>query len=233
MFEKIAISLLNEIHENSRGSLQCLPYSRALLDALSILEKNARPLVIRGVVFGKQEENNNYRRVGAKALIDTALNSAHANGTIELRSRDADAATIMRFPYRTIGLPHNGDPGDKTLGNFAPDGGAWLGHLGVIIDDTMIDLTLGQLNDNRFNIDFNPPALTVPVTEAFLTGDERLTFIVDGMLVSYQAYPNERTFEASKSWTDPTFRGELEAVGERTAAHYKGKPDSELHDSNR
>ena len=224
--------MLNEIHDDSGGSLQCLPYSRAMLDALSSLGKEARPIVIRGVVFGKQENPEVYRVAGAKELIEAALRAPDANGMIELRGGSELGCAGRRFPYRTIGFPHSGGSEDKTLGNYDSNGN-WLGHLGVVIDDTLIDLTIGQLNDDEFNIALHPPALTIPVTEAFLKGEQPLLFIIDGMLIYYQAYPDEWTFESSKSWSDAKFRCELKAAGERTAAHYKGKPESELHDFSR
>jgi hypothetical protein len=228
MFEKIAISLLNEIHEDSGGTLQCLPYSRAMLDAFAILGKTAIPLVVRGVVFGRQEDSSIFRRDEMQRLIDAALKAPNANGWIDVEQVTNTGRNLLRLHYRTIGLSHEKGNGDKTLGNYDAEG-KWLGHLVVIVDNTLIDLTIGQLNDSRFNIDFNPPALAAPVMESFLNGTQPLTFILNGMLVYYRAYPNERTHEASRSWTDEAFREELKAAGMRTAAHFEGKPGSELH----
>ncbi len=228
MFEKITIQLLNECHEESSGSLQCLPYSRALIDALTCLGKNAYPLVIRGVVFGRQEDSSIYRKVGVQGLVQTALNAPSANGWLDVRVDDAGQTKTVRFHYRTIGLPDKRGEGDETLGNYDGEG-KWLGHLAVIVDDNLIDPTIGQLNDDRSGICFNPPAVTAPVTEAFLTGSQPLVFIVDGMLVAYFSYPDEQTHKRSRSWTDADFRAQLKAIGERTAAPFDGKPETELH----
>lgn len=228
MFEKITISLLNEIHEDSGGSLQCLPYSRAMLDAFAVLNKTGLPLVVRGVVFGRQEDLSIFRRKEMQDLINAALRGPNATGWLDVAVESRGERQILRLPYKTIGLPHENGTGDKTLGNYDADG-KWLGHLVVIVENTLIDPTIGQLNDTRSNIDFNPPALTSPVTESFLRGDEPLKFIYDGMFVYYMAYPEERTFETSKSWTDQGFRTQLEAAGKRAAAHYEGKPESALH----
>jgi hypothetical protein len=228
MFETIAISLLEEIHEDSGGNLHCLPYSRAMIDAFTALNKTAIPLVVRGVVFGKQEDSSIFRRKEMQALIDTVLKAPNANGWLDIAVEASGKSKALRLFYRTIGLPHEKGTGDKNLGNYDADG-SWLGHLAVIVDNTLIDLTIGQLNDTQFNINFNPPALTAPVTQSFLAGDEPLIFTTDGMLVYYMAYPNERTFELSKAWTDETFRKQLDAAGKRTAARYEEKPESALH----
>jgi hypothetical protein len=227
MFENITIQLLSESHEESGGKLQCLPLSRALLDAFERLGLAATPLVIRGVVFGKQEDPSIFRKGGVQ-LVMAAFNGPSANGWMDIDVTNGGERKTVRLHYRTIGQPHDGQPGDKTLGNYAADS-SWLGHLAVVVDGTLIDPSIGQLNDDRYQICFDPPALTAPVSDAFLSGKEPLVFVLDGMLVAYFAYPDERTFEASRSWTNAEFRAQLKAIGERTAAPFEGKPDTGLH----
>jgi hypothetical protein len=54
MFEGLAKAFSDEMLSLSCGQLQCLPYSRALLDFFDARGKAARPLVVRVVVFGRQ-----------------------------------------------------------------------------------------------------------------------------------------------------------------------------------
>ncbi len=230
MFEKITIQLLNESYEESGGTLQCLPLSRALLDAFEQLGMPATPLVIRGVVFGKQEDPTIFQKVGVQQLVTTAINGPHADGWIDLDITDGGERKKVRLHYRTIGQPHDGEPGDKTLGNYDVEGN-WLGHLAVVADGVLIDPSIGQLNDDRFKISFDPPALTAPASDAFRAGHEPLVFVIDGMLVAFFAYPEERTFEQSRSWTNAEFMAQLKAIGERTAAPFEGKESSDLHAS--
>jgi hypothetical protein len=230
MFENITIQLLEESHEESGGKLMCLPLSRSLLDAFERLGLAASPLVIRGVVFGKQEDPTIFRKVGFQQLVTTAFNGPRANGWMDLDVTDGGERKTVRLHYRTIGQPHDGEPGDKTLGNYDADGN-WLGHLAVVADGVLIDPSIGQLNDERYKICFDPPALTAPASDVFLSGKEPLVFGMDGMLVGYFAYPDERTFESSRSWTNAEFRAQLKAIGERTAAPFEGKESSDLHAS--
>jgi len=206
----------------------CLPLSRALLDAFERLGLAAAPWVVRGVVFGKPEDPTIFRKVGVQQLVTTAFNGPRANGWMDLDVTDGGERKIVRLHYRTIGQPHDGEPGDKTLGNYDADGN-WLGHLVVVVNGTLIDPSIGQLNDDRYQISFDPPALTMPASDAFLSAQEPLVFMLDGMLVAYFAYPDERTFETSRSWTNTDFRAQLKAIGERTAATFEGKPNNELH----
>jgi len=230
MFEKLTLQLLTESHEESGGSSQCLPLSRALLDAFQELGLTASPLVVRGVVFGKQKDPSIFKKVEVQQLVQTAFKGPVANGWIDLDVTDNGERNTVRLHYRTIGQPHDGAPGDKTLGNYDSIGN-WLGHLVVVSGDVLIDPSIGQLNDERSTISFIPPALTVSVTNDFLSGQVPVVFIIDGMLVAYFAFPDERTYETSRSWSHSEFRAQLKAIGERTAAHFVGKPETELHAS--
>ncbi len=216
MFEKIARQLWAEIHEGSHGVLQCLPYTRSLLDALEILGKPAIPLVVRGVVIGKPSDPSVLESKGMPELVKEVLSAPKASGYVDVKFADQANVEAIRLHYRTIGLPHEDEPGDKTLGNY-DEHGKWLGHLVAVVDGFMIDTTIGQLNDPKYNIGFDAP-LIVPVSDDFLLGRKSLVFTCDDMLVFYRAYPNEKTYELSKSWSDASFRAKLRRIGEKTAA---------------
>lgn len=229
MFENLTIRLLNESHEESGGELACLPLCRSLLDAFEALGIQAAPLVIRGVVFGKVEDPNIYKHPQFGRLIMSAFNGPSANGWMEVGGTVNGEKKNIRLHYRTIGLPNGGDADDKILGSYDVNDGRWLGHVAVVANGTLIDPSIGQLNDPKFQILFDPPAITAEVSNEFLTGKKPLVFLSDGMLVAYFAYPDERTYETSRSWTHSEFRPQLKAIGERTAAPFLDRPESELH----
>jgi hypothetical protein len=96
----------------------------------------------------------------------------------------------------------------------------------VCADDTLIDLTIGQLNSRRFGIDFSPPYVTIETDEGFLLGRSPLVGIQDGMLVVYRAYPDEHTHEKSTSWgRNPQFRRQLLDAGRRVAERLSSLSD--------
>jgi hypothetical protein len=230
MFENLLNQLLIENQQESGGLLYCLPLSRALLDALEVLDVEAKPLVIRGVVFGRPEVSGFFGNANVFQLVKAAFHGPTANNWMDVvpKSEESVDGKSVRLYFRTIGQPHAGGPGDKTPGNYDKDGN-WLGHLAVVANGSLIDPSIGQLNRSDYQIHFDPPTLTVPVSDDFLDGKEPMVFSADEMLVAYFAYPDEITFETSRSWTDPEFRAQLKRLGERTAEPFKGRPESELH----
>jgi len=229
MFERVAAALAEDIEPLAQGRLSCLSYSRACLDALSSLGQRAKPLVVRGVVLGRSDIAGLYEDQDAREQLANAALAAHqANGRLVLGSAGAEAPALQ-IPYRTIGMPHPGEPGDQTLGNF-DETGKWLGHLVVVADGTLIDMTIGQFNSSRLGIELSPPYLTSATNRDFLAGAQKLYAVRNGHLICYRAYPAERTHEASRSWTDPTERANLQRIGRQTASRFVGQPNSRLHD---
>jgi hypothetical protein len=187
MFEGLAKVFSERMLTLSGGQLQCLPYSRALLDFFDARGKLANPLVVRVVVFGKQNEAYwNELVASVSGIVGTLLKGAsespHANGTlqVELPASESAPSGTVNLPYRTLGFAH----GTAELGSYHTDG-TWNGHLVVCVDNTLIDLTIGQINDWCFGIDFTPPYVTIETDAGFLSGLSPLIGIQDGMLVIY------------------------------------------------
>lgn len=230
MFEELAEKLSDEMLSLSNGSLHCLPYSRALLDVFEAQGKCASPLVVRGVVFGRPESGDIWKQLGLpkiKKLIKAALESPRANAGIvlEFTPEGSTQTNTITVPFRTIGFPHSEGDGDKTLGNY--ENGQWLGHLVVVADNTVIDLTIGQLNNNEtFAINFVPPYVIIEADDNFLAGKSPLIGEQDGMLVAYFAFPTERTYQNSESWNKPDLRQQLKCVADRVAKLFADKPVS-------
>ncbi len=95
----------------------------------------------------------------------------------------------------------------------------------------MIDPTIGQLNDPDYQIEFDPPYEVVEADEGFLAGRNPIVGVSGGKWVYYQPYPDERTYEQSKSWTAPIFRQQLKEIGLGVAKEFEGKPDSALDEA--
>jgi hypothetical protein len=229
MFEGLAKILSEEIDTISHGQLQCLPYSKSLLDCLDALEIPAKPLVVRTVVFGKVaglDWETFLKRVPWPNLFSDATNSPHANGwlDVECPTHDSDEPEAFRLPYRTLGFPH----GAAELGAYHADR-SWYGHLVVVVDKTMIDLSIAQINSTQFGINFKPDFVTTGVTDEFLSGEKPLIVIVDGMLAIYRSYPNETTFETSNSFAGPAFPAQLKEIGIRAASLVRNLPRKSLH----
>jgi hypothetical protein len=233
MFEKLADIFSKEILPLSKGQLNCLPYSRALLDFFELRGKSATPLVVRCVVLGRTNPIIEWwlnTDILLKA-ISIAKDAPKANAIIKLplRKQFSTSAKTVEIPYRTLGFSHTEESGNKTLGSY--EGGAWLGHLVVVCENSLIDLTVGQLNDPLFSIDITPPYVTMEVDDDFLTG-RRPSICVDatnGTVAAYFAFPDERTYETSYSWTNKEFRKQLQEVAKNVTASFKGQPDTSFH----
>lgn len=224
MFEGLAKALSEEIRPMSRGKLNCLPYSRALLDFFDTRGLEAQPLVIRAVVFGRQQQEV-WDNLPLLTLFRGARDSIAANGRLEVGYKMPGTQTPQDFvlPYRTLGHTH----GNAPLGDYDQTG-SWSGHLAIVVKNTLIDLTLGQLNDPAFRIDLSPPYVTVQADAEFLAAKRPLMGVRDGMLVCYEAFPDEKTHLQAQSWSETEFRRELQQAGQRLAEKLKGLSDEEI-----
>lgn len=224
MYEGLLHAFSREMNALSHGQLNCLPYGRALLDFFDARGTPARPLVVRCVIFGRRQEG--WGGLPMEDLVQRAMDGELHNGGMEFDwpQGDPDATTIS-LRYRTLGFTH----GRGVLGDYAPDGG-WSGHLVVVANGIILDPTIGQLNDVDYRVDFDPPYEVVEADEGFLAGRNPIVSVSGGKWVYYRPYPDERTYEQSKAWTDPAFRQQLKDVGVRVATEFEGKPDSALHE---
>lgn len=207
-----------ELRTISGGKLNCLPYARTLLDYFELLGVAALPLVARAVVFGTLTGcswDELFQKVSPIQLFQSAVASPHANGSLQfsLPFEEGAPPKECELRYRTLGYTHQ----QAKEGSFASDG-TWNGHIVVVINHVLIDMTIGQLNDPRFGIMFEPPHITAEVDDDFLSGTRLLSGMQGGMLLCYQAFPNERSFEQSGSWKDQCFRMQLHALAKLAAA---------------
>ena len=88
MFEGLAKTVSEEMLSLSSGQLQCLPYSRALLDFFDVRGNAASPLVVRVVVFGQQNVVSWHDLLAAvpiTTLFLGASESPHANGMLQVQ----------------------------------------------------------------------------------------------------------------------------------------------------
>lgn len=224
MYEGLLHTFMREMHSLSGGELNCLPYTRSLLDFFEARSTQAIPLVVRCVVFGRCLEG--WDDLPMSELVRTAVNGQHPNGGMEfVWPQGGPKARTVSLRYRTLGYTH----GRAKLGDYSTNG-RWSGHLVVVTNGFVIDPTIGQLNDPDFLISFNPPYEVVEADEGFLAGRSTINGVSGGKWVCYSPYIEERTYQRSKSWTDPVFRQQLREVGLRVANMFKGKPDSALHE---
>ena len=210
--DEIAHEVSKAIAEEPNATLQCLPYSWVLLNALQELGYDAQPLVTRAVVFGAVSDmnwNDLLETVSPVTLMDGAVDSEHANGYLQFSTAGGDP---LRLPYRTLGYPH----GDGGMGTYH-EGGSWNGHLSILYDRMIYDLTLGQINNDELLINFDPPYTTMESDEAFESGRQPLVGIMDGMLTIYRCFPDDLTFEISNSWNrTSSFRPTLDRLLQRS-----------------
>ena len=231
MFENLAEAISSAMRPLSNGHLHCIPYSRALLDFFELRGKTATPLVVRCVILGRPTPATQWWNPNTlQKVITYAREAPHANDTIEvaLPQQGAMPPPKIKVPYRTLGFAHSHDSGDHTLGGY--ENGAWLGHLVVVCENTVIDLTIGQLNDTKFAIDITPPYITIEADVPFLTGKAPVVGIrTDGSAIAYFAFPDERTYEKSDSWVNVDFRKQLHEVAQDVVIQFGGKSDEALH----
>jgi len=85
--------------------------------------------------------------------------------------------------------------------------GKWSGHLVVISNGRMLDLTIGQASRPQHGIVLEP--FVMPVDSAFLTGQEALLLTCDDVVVRYSAFPADVSYEIAPDWTIFAWRDRL------------------------
>jgi hypothetical protein len=123
MFDGLAKTFSDEMLSLSNGQLQCLPYSHALLDFFEARGTRANALVVRAVVFGRQDAvsyEDLLRAPSIPNLFRAAEESTDANGLLEFQftPQASDTAETVKLPYRTLGFTH----GTAALGSYHADG---------------------------------------------------------------------------------------------------------------
>jgi hypothetical protein len=76
--------------------------------------------------------------------------------------------------------------------------GKWSGHLVIVCEGEMLDLTLTQANRPAQGIHLEP--VLVPVSEDFLAGKTSLVLTINETLVKYHAFPNDHSYQDSPDW---------------------------------
>jgi len=212
--DSIAQIVSDTVSAAPNAKLNCLPYSRVLHLVLTHLNRNSTPLVTRAIVFGPPNQldwSPLVEKLDMNALFKQTVQGEHANGFHLFVSK---ALGEIKIPYRTLGYTH----GNAELGSFESDG-SWNGHISVVSDGTLYDLTIGQLNDHKLSIAFNPGYLTTEADSEFLNGTKPLMGLHEGMFVVYQAFPAEVSFLQSQSWTpESAFHSQLTALASTATA---------------
>lgn len=240
MFDNLAKQFNAAMFSLSRGHLHCLPYSRGLLDFCEKRGLPGRPLVVRCIVFNPQATGHAGSILNLQLLCEQVLRAPNANGSIVRSTTDVTRAPVyhhgvpnqvpgrMVLPYRTLGFPTN-KPGGPPMGDYDPKVG-WLGHLGIVVEGTMIDLTIGQMNSEEYRIKFTEDYLTASPTADFLSGSAWLFVKKDGMLICYRAFPDETTYTQAESWRDTPLRLKLKNVANAVVRQFSGKPNTTFHE---
>jgi hypothetical protein len=80
---------------------------------------------------------------------------------------------------------------------------SWPGHLVAVLREQrlMIDLSLDQACRPEKGIDLVPSVFDVQDT--FLSGEETLVQEINGSVVKYNAFPDDRSYRISPNWTNP------------------------------
>lgn len=222
-YEGLLQRFIREIWPLSKGQLNCLPHARALLDFFEAQGTVAYPLVVRCVVFGRLPRGG--IELPMEEFAEKAIASASPDGQLLFESsKGSPEEHLLAVKYRTLGFSH----GAVEPGSYSADG-SWTGHLVVVAENTLIDPTLGQLNHPKYDINLNPPYLAFDVDDEFLNGRETTVGSIGENCIYYKAFPDEQTYEKSRSWSDPKFRAELKQVGVTVANSFAGKSESVLH----
>ena len=85
--------------------------------------------------------------------------------------------------------------------------GKWSGHLVVVSQNEMLDLTIGQACRPQHGIYVEP--WVVSVDEEFVKGVQPLLLTRDGSVVKYTAFPHDFLFEKAPDWTNFSWRERL------------------------
>lgn len=238
MFDNLLSTFNEAMLPLSKGHLHCLPYCRALLDFFVQRGGNrGEPLAVQCVVFGADARQRIAEHWNFIEACEAALLADFSNGFL-LKEIESDTPVrserkpsvnekTIALPYRTIGVANPGEAGEGQFGDFDSDG--WLGHLVVIVDQTLLDPTIGQIWSDPHGIQFDVPYLSAPITDEFLRGDAWMIVEAGDTTVCYKAHPSMKAFVTSDSWTKVDFRDQLRNVGKAVAKLFKGKPKDELH----
>jgi hypothetical protein len=111
-----------------------------------------------------------------------------------------------------------------TLGwREATGGTGWPGHLvALACGGCVLDPTLPQASRPGKGIML--PPLAFAVSADFIAGREPRVLEVNGCLLRYEAFPDDRSFTRSKDWQDPRRRGPaVKAIRDEVHARLRGR----------
>lgn len=100
-----------------------------------------------------------------------------------------------------------------TIGHGEGSSRQWPGHLIVIIPKALggrnaaLDLTVTQANVPAWGIELIPLMMAVP--DEFLTGAKWFRAPVNGSIVIYEAFPEDRSFEETPLWSKKKRRNSI------------------------
>jgi hypothetical protein len=95
-----------------------------------------------------------------------------------------------------------------------PRPNVWPGHLVVIVPNqvggrpSLCDLTLPQASKPEWGVELEP-LLSDEVSTEFVRGLETTKYKVNGNLLTYQAFPENRSFESTNPWKYTEFRDSI------------------------
>lgn len=98
-------------------------------------------------------------------------------------------------------------------GPEGPGRGQWDGHLAVIIPQqfgdrhALCDLTLPQADKPDWGINLCP--LLLRVSDSFVNGSASFKAPVKGSLVTYWAFPNDHSFDATPAWQNKQLHNDI------------------------
>jgi hypothetical protein len=151
----------------------CIAAARVLIDVFDRLHVRARPLAVAVDVFNP-----------AMVARSAASNGRLPETTEEYQQWIEESGCW----WLTLGL---GDP----------EPGRWLGHVAVVVwESVLLDLTLPQATRHERGIVLAPAA--VQVWPEVLDGSERRVVQMNGCELHYQARPGDRSFMRARDWCD-------------------------------
>lgn len=106
----------------------------------------------------------------------------------------ADTAELVRW---------GDEDGSYSLGlGFGENDSKWAGHLVIVSGDRMLDPTIPQANRPHWGIRVEPLVAEAPAS--FLEGRQRLVLTTNGVVLKYQAWPDDESYKFYPDWTCDT-----------------------------
>ncbi len=156
------------------SSDSCIAATKIAIDVLAHYHVLAKPLVARLMIFNPAF----VRRIENGAAFPTS-------GEITKQWSEEDGSWCLGVGYGS-----------------APT--KWSGHLVAVLEEEgwLIDASLDQASRPNRNI-LVGPAVFDGVTEEFLRGERPLVKSINGSVLKYVAFPDEKSYNTSPNWHSP------------------------------